>query len=108
MTEENVLTTFMRESQSTPPLSGSVNDLYAVYFEIAKRDHAVRRAALYGDQAPPAGHTPFRPLPIEHFEARFNAAAEIRGGEDIFRRQLARQAKVYGVETRAVAGRQAA
>jgi len=78
-------------------LAGTLYDLYAVYVEIAKQDHTVRRAALYGDQAPPAGHTPFRPLPIEHFEARFEQAQLIPGGEDIFRRQLAKLAQVYQV-----------
>jgi hypothetical protein len=83
---------------SVAPLTGAVSELYAVYFEVAKRDHACRIAALYGTQAPPVGHTPFRPLPMEHFEARFQSATREPGGEMIFRRQLARQARVYGVD----------
>jgi hypothetical protein len=93
---------------SPEPLSGSMTDLYAVYFEVAKRDHACRRAALYGEQTPPPGHTPFRPLPLEHFEARFRAASATVGGEEIFRKQLARQAQVYGVALGGSSGRQAA
>lgn len=93
---------------SPEPLAGSLTDLYAVYFELAKRDHACRRAALYGEQTPPPGHTPFRPLPLEHFEARFRAASAIVGGEELFRRQLARQAQVYGVALDVTAGRLAA
>jgi len=96
-------------AESSPePLSGSIQDLYAVYVEIAKRDHACRRAALYGKQTPPPGHTPFRPIPFEHFETRFRAASAVAGGEGIFRRQLARQAQVYGVTTTSGASRRAA
>ena len=90
------------------PLVGSARDLYQIYFEIAKRDHACRRAALYGTQAPPPGHTPFRPLRFEDFEARFFSADQVPGGEDIFRRQLGRQAQVYGVTTGGDSRRQAA
>ena len=90
------------------PLAGSAHDLYAVYFEIAKRDHACRIAALYGKQTPPEGHTPFRPLPFEHFEARFRAVFDIPGGEEIFRKQLARQARAYGVDVASEASRRAA
>lgn len=93
---------------SFEPLAGSIQSLYAIYLEIAKRDHACRIAALYGKQQPPAGHTPFRPLPREHFEARFESASQIAGGEEIFRKQLARQAYVYGVELTLSSGRQAA
>jgi hypothetical protein len=96
-------------SLETPePLSGSVADLYRVYFEIAKRDHAVRRAALYGKQTPPPGHTPFRPIPYEHFETRFMASASVPYGEVMFRKQLARQAAVYGVNPAPLSHRQAA
>jgi hypothetical protein len=82
---------------SFEPLAGNSQSLYSIYLEIAKRDHACRIAALYGKHQPPAGHTPFRPLPFEHFEARLRSASLMSGGEDIFRRQLARQAHVYGV-----------
>lgn len=93
---------------SISPLVGSVHDLYAVYLEIAKRDHTCRIAALYGTQTPPEGHTPFRPLPFEHFEARFRAVFDIPGGEEIFRRQLSRQARVYGVDVASEPSRRAA
>jgi hypothetical protein len=93
---------------SISPLAGSTYDLYAVYLEIAKRDHACRIAALYGKQAPPTGHTPFRPLPFEHFEARYRAVLNVPGGDDIFRMQLARQASVYGVEVASEVNRRAA
>jgi len=93
---------------SPEPLPGTLQDLYSVYFEVAKRDHACRRAALYGKQTPPPGHTPFRPIPFEHFETRFLAASAVAGGEDIFRRQLARQAQVYGVTVSNNSTRQAA
>lgn len=89
-------------------LTGSIHELYAVYLEVAKRDHACRRAALYGTQTPPPGHTPFRPLPFEDFESRFLTAATLPGGEDIFRRQLGRQAQVYGVTPIQSSDRQAA
>ena len=108
MVEDDVLTSFLSQSQSTKPLSGSALDLYAVYFEIAKRDHACRRAALYGAQAPPPGHTPFRPLSFDDFEMRFLTAAHIPRGEEIFRQQLARQAQVYGVAQVIEVSRQAA
>jgi len=93
---------------SIEPLTGSLADLYAIYVQIAKADHSVRRAALYGSQSPPPGHTPFRPLPLEHFEARFEAALQVVSGEDIFRRQLARLAQVYGVSGTPTSNRQAA
>lgn len=93
---------------SPEPLPGTLQDLYAIYFEVAKRDHDCRRAALYGKQTPPPGHTPFRPIPFEHFETRFLAASAVVGGEDIFRRQLARQAQVYGVIVSSISTRQAA
>jgi hypothetical protein len=108
MTDDHVFSPFLSQSESTSPLNGSVHDLYAVYFEIAKRDHACRRAALYGVHTPPPGHTPFRPLSFADFEIRFHSAAEIPDGEDIFRRQLARQAQVYGVEPVIKASRNAA
>ncbi len=94
--------------QEISPLHGSVDDLYAVYLEIAKRDHSVRIAALYGKQAPPPGHTPFRPLPREHFDARFYSSTQVAGGETIFRRQLSRLARVYGVQNVSPAARRAA
>ena len=93
---------------SISPLAGTAHDLYAVYLEIAKRDHKCRIGALYGKQTPPEGHTPFRPLPFEHFEARFRAVFDIPGGEEIFRKQLARQARVYGVDVASEPSRRAA
>jgi hypothetical protein len=80
------------------PLSGSTDVLYRIYLEIAAKDHRCRIQALYGQQAPPAGHTPYRPLPIHHFVDRFDSAKTMPGGELIFRRQLARLAKVYKVD----------
>lgn len=80
-----------------PPLLGSVPELYKVYLEIAKRDHACRVRALYGSQTPPAGHSPFRPLPLKHFRERFDAAKALPGGEAAFRRLLARWANVHSL-----------
>lgn len=80
-------------------LAGSVHDLYRVYLEVAERDHACRIQALYGQQPPPPGHTPYRPLPLHHFEARLQSACAMPGGERLFRQQLARWAHVYGVAT---------
>ena len=94
----NQSTSFGAAVGSISLLAGSIHDLYAVYLEIAKRDHACRIAALYGKQAPPDGHTPFRPLPFEHFEARYKGVLHVPAGDEIFRKQLARQAQVYGVE----------
>lgn len=90
------------------PLAGNLHDLYSVYHEIARLDHACRRQALYGNQTPPPGHTPFRPLPLEHFEARFEAAKQLPSGEVTFRKQLARQAKVYGATTTSLPTKRAA
>jgi hypothetical protein len=104
---QTVLRTFS-PTASFEPLAGNVQSLYSVYLDIAKRDHACRIAALYGKHQPPAGHTPFRPLPLAHFEARFRSASLMSGGEEIFRRQLARQAHVYGVKPVSSSSRQAA
>lgn len=97
-------------SQETiEPLSGSPEVLYRIYLEIAAKDHRCRIQALYGNHAPPTGHTPYRPLPIHHFVDRFELAKSMPDGELIFRKQLARLAKVYGVDcVAAVAGRVAA
>jgi len=102
------LSTSFGTAGSISPLAGSIRDLYAVYLEIAKQDHACRIAALYGKQLPPAGHTPFRPLPFEHFEARYKAVLDVPAGDEIFRKQLARQARVYGVEAASESNRRAA
>lgn len=80
------------------PLSGSVRVLYAVYLEVAAKDHQCRVTALYGDQAPRLGHTPFRPLRFDDFVTRFESSQALVGGEEVFRRQLARWAKVHGVD----------
>jgi hypothetical protein len=90
------------------PLSGSVEVLYAVYLAIARHDHRCRVRALYGDQAPPPGHTPFRPLPMKHFQTRFEISCAAAGGERAFRMQLARWAKVYGVDCLDVVSRRMA
>jgi len=96
-------------AETIQPLSGSVEVMYRIYMEIAVRDHRCRVQALYGDQAPPTGHTPYRPLPLHHFADRFESACAIAGGEVQFRKQLARMAKVYGVDcVAAVATRLAA
>ncbi len=95
-------------TEPVAPLAGSLHDLYAVYHEIARLDHACRREALYGKQTPPPGHTPFRPLPLEHFEARFEAAKQLPDGETMFRKQLARQAKVYGATVTSLPSKRAA
>ncbi len=92
---------------SIEPLSGSVEVLYAVYLEIARRDHRCRVQALYGSQTPPPGHTPFRPLPLGNFTERFSSA-QAGGGEQLFRKQLARWAKVYGVDCVEVVARRLA
>ena len=98
----------MVTQDSPEPLSGSIKVLYAVYLEVAKRDHRLRVQALYGKQSPPPGHTPLRPLPLEHFVQRFQAAQASSGGEVAFRRQLARWAKVYGVDCISVVSRRMA
>jgi hypothetical protein len=91
------------------PLSGSPDVLYRIYLEIAAKDHRCRIQALYGKQTPPSGHTPYRPLPMHHFVDRFESAKNLPNGEMIFRKQLARLARVYGVDCVAVvAGRVAA
>lgn len=84
----------------TPPesLRGSVRVLYAVYLEIAARDHRCRLTALYGDTPPPAGLAPFRPLRFDDFAQRFESSRSIVGGEETFRRQLARWAKVHAID----------
>lgn len=95
--------------QTIEPLSGSPEDLYRIYLAIAAKDHRCRIQALYGKQTPPTGHTPYRPLPIHHFTDRFDSAQSVPNGETIFRRQLARLARVYGVDCAAtVTGRVAA
>lgn len=98
----------MVAQDSLEPLSGSVKVLYAIYLEIAKRDHRLRVQALYGKQNPPPGHTPLRPLPLDHFVQRLQAAQAVPGGEETFRRQLARWAKVYGVDCLSVVSRRLA
>ncbi len=95
-------------TEAVAPLSGSLTELYAVYHEVARLDHACRREALYGKQTPPPGHTPFRPLPLEHFEARFEAAKRLPDGERMFRQQLARQASVYGARLQSMPSKRAA
>lgn len=79
-------------------LRGSTRVLYAVYLEIAARDHRCRLTALYGNELPPAGHAPFRPLRFDDFAERFESSRTIVGGEETFRRQLARWAKVHGID----------
>jgi hypothetical protein len=80
------------------PLAGSLSKLYAVYLEIAKKDHHQRLAALYGKQLPPLGQTRFRPLPFNDFVTRYESCLALPNGEETFRRQLARWATVYGVK----------
>jgi len=88
--------------QAVEPLSGSPEVLYRVYLEIAAKDHRCRVQALYGNQAPPPGHTPFRPLPFHQFADRLASSSIIPQGETLFRSQLARLAGVYGVDCLAV------
>lgn len=76
----------------------SVTELYSVYVAIARADHRWRIQALYGDQARPAGHSEFRPLPMVHFLDRFAAAEKVPGGERSFRGRLARQAAAYRID----------
>jgi len=95
--------------ETIEPLGGSPEVLYRIYLEIAAKDHCCRIQALYGNQAPPTGHTPYRPLPMHHFADRFELAKDMPHGEQIFRKQLARWARVYGVDcVAAVTGRVAA
>lgn len=95
--------------ETIEPLGGSPEVLYRIYLEIAAKDHRCRIQALYGIETPPAGHTPYRPLPMQHFVDRFEVAKSMPNGELIFRKQLARLARVYGVDcVAAVAGRVAA
>lgn len=90
------------------PLSGSPEVLYQIYLEIAAQDHHCRIQALYGQQSPPTGHTPYRPLPLHHFVSRFESAKGVPNGERIFRQQLARLARVYQVDCVAAVTRRAA
>ncbi len=90
------------------PMAGSISELYAVYSQIAERDHACRIQALYGVQPPPPGHTPFRPLTLEDFEHRFATASKLPDGELLFRQQLTRLAGVYCVEPKSTLARRAA
>lgn len=90
------------------PLSGSPEVLYRIYLEIAAQDHRCRIQALYGKQTPPNGHTPYRPVPMQHFIASFESAKTTSNGEVVFRKQLARLASVYGVDCVAVVTRRAA
>lgn len=91
------------------PISGPPEILYRIYLEIAVKDHRCRLQALYGNQSPPTGHTPYRPLPLHHFAERFESAKSMPDGEIIFRKQLARLARIYRVDcVAAVSGRIAA
>lgn len=73
-------------------------ELYAVYLAIARADHQWRVRTLYGDEGSPAGHAEFRPLTIEQFDQRVDAANRIVGGDAMLRQRLARQAAAYNVD----------
>ena len=82
----------------------SLNDLYAVYLEVARRDHAWRISAMYGQTPPPAGHSPLRLLPFEDFRERYEAALRVPGGHAVFEGQMLRRARAYGVDVQAALG----
>ncbi|MCG8648925.1 MAG: hypothetical protein MI861_03785 [Pirellulales bacterium] len=76
----------------------TLNELYSVYLAIALADHRWRIQTLHGDHTPPVGQAEFRPLSIEQFHARLEAAQRIVGGETMLRDRLARQAAAYHVD----------
>jgi hypothetical protein len=76
----------------------TVEELYAVYVDVAESDSNWRRKAMYGDTQPPPGHFKFRPLPFSHFQQRFLAAQSTVGGEARLRQRLSRQAAAYRVD----------
>lgn len=76
----------------------SSTELYVVYLAIARADHRWRVRTLYGDAERPAGHTEFRPLSNEQFEARLEVAKTLTNGESMFRQRLSRQAAAYRVD----------
>ncbi len=94
-------------------LSGTMDEMYAVYLEIAERDYACRIQALYGKAGSRTGHNLFRPLSSLEFAERYSSARLTPESDREFRQQLARQAAAYGVVPRrasdpSVPGRQAA
>ena len=86
-------------SQTIPAPLG-LDDLYALYLEVARRDHAWRIRALYGEVAPPEGHTPLRLLSMLHFRERYEAALRVPGGHTVFEAQMLRRARAYGIDVR--------
>jgi len=74
------------------------HELYAVYLEVARRDHAWRRRALYGEHTPPESHSPFRPLSETLFQQRRHAACLAPQGALRFQQQLLRRAHYYQVD----------
>jgi hypothetical protein len=73
-----------------------MNELYAVYRQIAESDIDWRLRTMYGDRRPPA-HS-FRPLSFEVFRQRFEAACRLEQGESMLRERLSRQAAAYRVD----------
>lgn len=75
----------------------SRTELYAIYLEVARRDHQWRRQAMYGAEQPPEGHAPFRPLNEALFSERRDAALRVPEGAERFQLQLLRRARFYHV-----------
>ena len=94
----------IQSASQTPSTALALNDLYAIYLEVARRDHAWRIHALYGETQRPAGHTPLRLLPMEHFRQRYEAALRTPNGHAVFEAQMLRRARAYGVDIQAALG----
>lgn len=101
-------------TQTARPSQRLLNEqeLFVIYLEVARADHAWRCRSFYGDQTPPEGHTPFRPLNAAIFAERFRGACMLADGHQRFQAQLLRRASFYKVDTaqalRAVGSSQAA
>ena len=76
----------------------TVEELYAVYVDVAASDSDWRRKTMYGDTQPPPGHSEIRPLPFDLFHQRFLVAQGTAGGEARIRQRLSRQAAAYRVD----------
>lgn len=88
-------------TQTAPQSQRLLNEqeLFAIYLEVARADHAWRRRSFYGDQTPPESHTPFRPLNAAIFSERFRGACTLADGHQRFQAQLLRRASFYKVDT---------
>ncbi len=76
----------------------NLDELYAVYLGIANADHQWRMRAMYGDAEAATGHSEFRPLSLQQFQQRLDAAQAVTCGETKLRQRLSRQAAAYEVD----------